>query len=119
MTVENAEAEGGRYGGPLCQQVTFRKAELRDCPEFPGMDWLVVEGDAPCINMRIELAPVIYIRQPEYWTHHVIGCLDYGICLTAMKSYVYCKPVCQLSVGTKGIELVGTNQTVRIDICES
>jgi hypothetical protein len=81
----------------------------------PGKYILVVSGTAPCANMVVELSPLVYIRQPEYWGIEVLGSLPGGICLTALKHYTESLPLDGI-LGTKGIEVIGANKRQRIDI---
>ncbi len=35
---------------------------------------LIVSGTKPWVTMKVDLHPLIYIRQPEYWGIEVVGC---------------------------------------------
>ena len=71
---------------------------------------LVVTGEAPCLNMTVQLQPLIYIRCPEYWGIEVVGTLPGAFCLTAVKPF---KVTLKLTgtIGSKGIEVIGANKT--------
>ena len=81
----------------------------------PGKYILVVSGTAPCINMKVTLRPLVYIRQPEYWGIEVTGELPGGICLTAIKHYTVSLPL-DGTLGTKGIEVIGANKRQKIPV---
>ena len=81
----------------------------------PGKYILVVSGTAPCANMVVELSPLIYIQQPDYWGIEVIGSLPGGICLPAMKHYTESLPLDGI-MGKKGIEVIGANKRQKINI---
>ena len=80
-----------------------------------GTYFLIVTGEAPCFNMTVNLMPLIYIRQPEYWGIEVVGTLPGGICLDTMKPYHVSLPLTGVT-GTKGIEVIGANQTKQFDV---
>jgi hypothetical protein len=81
---------------------------------IPGTYFLVVSGTKPCLNMTVELSPLIYIRQPEYWGIEVIGSLP-GFCLTALAPYTVSIPLDGI-LGTKGIEVIGANKRQKIPV---
>ncbi len=57
-----------------CRTIDFEKAEV--VPGIVNNTWfLVVSGVKPYMNMKVELIPVVYITQPEYWIIEVVGCL--------------------------------------------
>jgi hypothetical protein len=94
--------------------INFDKAEVIT-GFVPGKYILVVSGTAPCINMIVELSPLVYAKRPEYWGIEVIGSLPGGICLTAIKHYTESLPLDSV-LGTKGIEVIGANQRLKIDV---
>ena len=71
-------------------------------------------GEAPCQNMNVQLSPLIYIEKPEYWGIQVIGCVG-EICLPATKPYQVWLNVTDFR-GHKGIEIIGSNQSIKLDI---
>lgn len=94
--------------------IPFDEAEVR--PGFVPNTWiLIVSGTKPCINMEVRLIPRIYIRQPEYWGIEVTGILPGGICLTATAPYTVSLPLDGI-LGTKGIEVIGSNKQEEIDV---
>ena len=81
----------------------------------PDTYFLVVRGEAPCLNMTVTLSPLIYIRCPEYWGIEVVGSLPGGFCLDAIKPYVKAIPLAGIT-GSRGIEVIGANRTLRFDV---
>jgi|SRR5581483_6147864 len=88
-------------------------AELR--PGFiKGTYFLIVKGTKPWVTMAVSFSRHIYIRQPEYWGIEVVGMQD-GIGLPQTAPFVHAEDVTG-SVGTKGVEVIGSNQTIRVDL---
>ena len=97
-----------------CRLIDFDKAEVR--PGFvDGTFFLIVNGNAPCFNMRVQLMPLIYIQRPEYWEIEVVGCQAGPVCLPAVKPYTETLPLDGI-LGTKGIEVVGASRRVKIEV---
>jgi hypothetical protein len=94
--------------------VDFERAEVRVLESDPPRYQLVVSGTKPCANMRVELLPLVYVRQPEYWGIEVVGCLPGGICLTALAPYAV--ELLDPPIGTRGIEVMGATRSKTIDI---
>jgi hypothetical protein len=93
--------------------IDFERAEVR--PGFlPETYILVVSGTKPYLNMQVELSPLVYVRQPEYWEIEVIGSLP-GIGLPALAPYTVSLPLDGIR-GSIGIEVIGANQTQLINI---
>lgn len=78
--------------------------------------FLTVSGMKPYFNMKVELNPVIYTHQPEYWRIEVVGILP-GFGLPAFAPYSVSIPLDGI-IGTKGIEVVGASSTKQIDIAD-
>jgi hypothetical protein len=97
-----------------CRLIEFEKAEVRP-GIVSGTYFLVVCGNAPCMNMQVRLEPRVYVRQPEYWGIEVVGCLNGGICLTALRPFMELIPLAGIT-GTKGIEVIGATDTKTFDI---
>jgi hypothetical protein len=91
----------------------FERAEVRTLESYPPRYMLIVEGTKPCLNMTVDLTPLIYVQQPEYWGVEVIGTLRGGLCLPALASYA--ADLLDPPVGTKGIEVIGATMRERID----
>lgn len=94
--------------------ISFDRAEVR--PGFvSGTYFLIVHGEAPCLNMDVRLSPVIYITCPDYWLIEVTGSLPGGFCLTGMKPYCVTIPLNGI-IGYEGIEVRGDNRTEKFDV---
>ena len=74
---------------------------------------LIVRGNAPCANMRVDLVPVVYIRRPEYWEIELVGCLPGPTCLPQQKPFIEAQPL-NGTLGTVGIEVVGATRRQKI-----
>lgn len=94
--------------------IEYDKAQV--VPGFLTNTWiLIVTGVKPCLNMRVELVPRIYIQQPDYWGIEVTGTLPGGICLPATAPYDVALPLDGI-LGKKGIEVIGSNKQEEIDV---
>jgi hypothetical protein len=94
--------------------IDFERAEVRVLESLPPRYVLVVSGTKLCLNMKVDLVPLVYIQQPEYWGVEVVGSLPGGLCLPALASYSV--DLLDPPLGTKGIEVVGASQRERIDV---
>ena len=96
-----------------CRTIDFEKTEVQ--PGIVNNTWfLIVSGIKPYRNMKVELIPVVYITQPEYWVIEVVGCLP-GIGLPAEAPYTVAIPLDGIT-GTKGVEVKGGRRSERIDV---
>lgn len=75
---------------------------------------LIVRGDTPYLNMKVNLVPLVYVTQPEYWGIEVIGTLE-GFGLPALEPYTVTLPL-NATIGTKGIEVIGANVSEKIQV---
>ena len=64
--------------------------------------------------MIVELSPLIYIRQPEYWGIEVVGCQN-GIGLPQTAPYTVALDITHL-LGTKGIEVIGASGRKQLNV---
>lgn len=80
-----------------------------------GTFFLVVSGQAPCLNMNVALMPLIYIRCPDYWGIEVVGTLPGGFCLTAMRPFTVTIPLAGIT-GAKGVEVIGASGTEKFEV---
>ena len=93
--------------------INFTRAEVR--PGFVPNTWfLIVSGTKPYVNMTVELSPLIYVRQPEYWGIEVIGRLP-GIGIPMTAPYSVSIPLDGI-LGTKGIEVIGASKRKKIPV---
>lgn len=91
-----------------CRRIDFDEMEIR--AGVVNDTWiLIVGGTKPWINMKVDLVPLIYIQQPEYWGIEVVGCLQ-GIGLPAVAPYTASIPLDSIT-GTKGIEVIGATRS--------
>ena len=98
----------------LCRPLDFTRAFVRTLDTYPFEKYLVVSGYKPFSSMDVVLLPVTYIRQPEYWEIQVLGCVK-TIGMPVLTPYTATLPLGS-TIGTKGIEVVGATQSVRIDV---
>jgi len=91
-----------------CRRIDFDRIEIAH-GLVKGSWILIVSGTKPYINMRVELMPLIYVQQPEYWGIEVVGCLS-GIGLPAIGAYTVSLPLDGIT-GTKGIEVIGATHS--------
>lgn len=97
-----------------CRVIDFTSARVHTLPTVPPRHVLVVRGEKPYLNMQVDLVPLIYIRQPEYWGIEVIGCLP-EVGLPAVGDYV-AKLDLEGTIGTRGVEVIGASRSQKIDI---
>lgn len=94
--------------------IDFDTANVVSTRSIPPQHFLSVSGTKPYMNMHVELSPLVYIRQPEYWGIEVVGSLP-GVGLPATAPYSVSLRLGGI-MGTKGIEVIGANRTETIDI---
>jgi hypothetical protein len=94
--------------------IDFETAELRVLKSNPPQYVLVVSGTKPFLNMQVDLVPLVYIQQPDFWGIEVVGSLPGGIGLPALAPYtvVLLNP----PLGKEGIEVIGATHSERIDV---
>jgi hypothetical protein len=113
LTTHALDALQNRTASKTCRLLDFDSVEVR--PGFVDGTWvLLVQGMAPCGNMRIDLVPVIYITRPDYWEIELVGCLRGPLCLP-QRSFIETLPL-NGTLGTAGIEVVGATRQKRIDV---
>jgi hypothetical protein len=95
--------------------VDFEWAEVVTLRSFPPQFLLRVGGTKPYANMRVDLSPLVYIRQPEYWGIEVVGCLRGGILLPAEVPYEVSLPLSGIT-GTRGVEVIGATRSEQIEV---
>lgn len=77
--------------------------------------WLVVKGEAPCLNMQVALEPFYYIERPDYWQIELVGSVPGGVCLEAVQPFEVAVQLDNM-LGHNGVELIGRDRSERIDI---
>ena len=96
-----------------CRLIDFARCAVR--PGFlPDTYILIVTGMKPFANMQVDLMPLIYIRQPDYWEIEVVGCLQ-GIGLPVLTPYTVALPLDGVR-GRLGVEVVGANGRKRLNV---
>jgi hypothetical protein len=82
-----------------------------------GTHILIVSGTTACVNMKVRLSPLIYIRCPDYWGIEVIGELKGGHCIIGIVPTPFTVSM-QLNgmIGSKGIEVLGAKQAKKIKV---
>ena len=96
-----------------CRLIDFDNALV--VPGFlPKTFFLIVTGTKPWVTMKVELHPLIYIKQPEYWGIEVVGCQS-GIGLPQTAPYHVALDISHL-LGTKGIEVIGASSKKQIKV---
>ncbi len=103
-----------------CGLIDFDKAEV-----IPGIIngtfFLVVSGTKSCVNMNVDLQPLIYIKCPEYWGIQLVGCVPGGICLPQTAPFVVSIPLAGVT-GSKGIEVLSASKSEKFEVsggCQS
>jgi hypothetical protein len=96
----------------------FDYADVVTLESFPPQFVLRVSGTKPLANMQVQLVPLVFIRQPEYWGIEVVGSLPGGIGLPALAPYEVSLPLTGF-LGTQGIEVIGASRVQRFDISPS
>jgi hypothetical protein len=95
--------------------INFERAQILALRSFPPQFVLRVTGTKPYLNMEVELVPLVFIRQPEYWGIEVVGRLPGGIGLPALAPYDVSIPLSGIT-GTRGIEVIGATRSKRIEL---
>jgi hypothetical protein len=96
-----------------CRLIDFEKVEV--VPGFlPKTFFLIVSGTKPWATMKVELQPLIYIKQPDYWGIEVVGCQS-GIGLPMTAPYHVVLDISN-TLGTAGIEVIGATTKKQIKV---
>jgi hypothetical protein len=95
--------------------IDFEWTEVVTLRSFPPQFLLRVGGTKPYANMRVDLSPLVYIRQPEYWGIEVVGRLRGGILLPAEVPYEVSLPLSSIT-GTRGVEVIGAKRSEKIEV---
>jgi hypothetical protein len=95
--------------------IDFGRAKIVTLESDPPQYLLVVSGTKPYFNMIVELSPLTYIRQPEFWGIEVVGRLPSGIGLPALAPYEISLPLAGI-MGTEGVEVIGAMRSERLEL---
>src|SRR5215218_5344024 len=93
--------------------IDFERAQILTLRIFPPQFVLRMTGTKPYLNMEVELVPLVFIQQPEFWGIEVVGRLPGGIGLPALAPYDVSIPLSGIT-GTKGIEVIGASRSKKI-----
>ena len=86
--------------------IDFERADV--LPGFiPKTFFLIVAGIKPWLTMKVELYPLIYFQQQDYWGIEVVACQN-GIALPQTAPYHTALDITHL-LGIKGIEVIGAS----------
>lgn len=95
--------------------IDFERARVLTLESFPPQFVLQVTGTKPFLNMEVQLEPLVFIRQPEFWGIEVVGRLPGGIGLPALAPFDVSIPLSG-TMGTRGIEVIGASRSKRIKL---
>ncbi len=112
------EALSGLPAAESCRVIDFEMAQVVALGTSPPQHVLIVAGTKPIANLRVELVPLVYVRQPEYWGIEVVGCRAGEIDLPARVPYTLCLPLTG-STGTEGVEVIGASRSQKIPLAEA
>lgn len=92
----------------------FDSASIVTLESYQPQYVLTVTGTKPYLNMEVDLVPLMYIRQPEYWGIEVVGCLN-GPGLPVMTPFTVSLRLAGIT-GTRGVEVIGASRTEQLDV---
>jgi hypothetical protein len=97
----------------MCRLIDFKKAHV--FPGFLPKTWfLVVTGEKPWASMTVQLVPLIYIQQPDYWGIEVVGC-QHGFGIPIAVPYSITLDITHF-IGKVGIEVIGAINKEKIKV---
>jgi hypothetical protein len=94
------------------RRIDFERAEILVLESFPPQYVLSISGTKPYLNMAVDLVPVVYIRQPEFWEIEVVGRLR-GIGLPALAPYTATLNLAG-ATGSEGVVVLGATRSKRL-----
>jgi hypothetical protein len=95
--------------------IDFETAVVVSPMIYPAQPRLVVTGAKPYPSMTVELVPLMYIRQPEYWGIEVIGSASGLVPAHVPIPVPYSVELDLTGIGgTVGIEVIGASHTEQI-----
>jgi hypothetical protein len=97
----------------MCRLIGFDHAQV--VPGFIPKTWfLIVHGKKPWASMKVELVPLVYITQPDYWGIEVVGCQS-GFGIPVQVPYSATLEISHV-LGKYGIEVIGANKKEKIKV---
>jgi len=97
-----------------CRRVDFDSVQL-----LPGRDdagWMLhVTGPTPCVTMRVQLIPRLYVERPDFWEIEIVGYLPSGVVVQAVGGYSVTIPLSDIT-GFEGVEVVGASLRERLAV---
>jgi len=94
--------------------VAYVDAKVLTLKTFPAQYILEVSGYKPFESMVVDLAPAVYVQQPDFWEIDVVGSSPDGG-LPWKIPYTVSKPLGG-ALGACGIEVIGANKRERFDL---
>lgn len=94
-----------------CRLIAFESLRV-DWDDRRGVYLLTVAGTKPFANMDVALNHRSYGSRPAYWMTSVVGCTKNFIVFPVPSPYTATMPLTDF-VGTRGVEIVGLNGSVR------
>jgi hypothetical protein len=97
----------------MCRLINFDHAQV--VPGFiPKTFFLIVSGKKPWASMKVELVPLVFIAQPDYWGIEVTGCQS-GFGIPVQVPYSAVLDITHV-LGKSGIEVIGANKKEKIKV---
>jgi hypothetical protein len=97
----------------MCRRIDFDKVQI--VPGFvPKTFFLIVSGTKPWATMHVQLVPLIYFVQPDYWGIEVVACQT-GIGLPHTAPYTVALDITHF-LGKKGVEVIGATKTEKHNV---
>jgi hypothetical protein len=95
--------------------IDFDQAQILTKGGLPPVFLLKVAGTKPFLNMEVELVPLVFVQQPEFWDIEVVGRLPGGIGLPPSAPYDVFLPLSGI-IGSRGIEVKGATRSKKIEV---
>lgn len=112
LSSEQLESFSSLPSPEACRLIDYEEAEI--VGGFAGDTWfLAVSGEKPWLTMEVQLAPHVYVEQPEFWTIELVGCQS-GIGLPTTSPFLVTLQVDGL--GTAGVEIRGANKSEQLQV---
>jgi hypothetical protein len=113
MKAEDLKALEALPASTMCRLIGFDHAQV--VPGFlPKTFFLIVHGKKPWASMKVELVPLVYITQPDYWGIEVVGCQS-GFGIPVVVPYSAVLDISHV-LGKQGIEVIGATKKEKIKV---